>query len=87
MAYKPVAVMATSRGALGGARCIEHMRVALDSMMARVVLAREVIITSTAERIRDGRLVDPVSLDFAGGAVGALLQEIRLRAPPSAAGD
>jgi chromate reductase len=87
MAYKPVAVMATSRGALGGARCIEHMRVALDSMMARVVLAREVIITSTAERIRDGRLVDPVCLDFAGGAVEALLQEIRLRAPTSAAGD
>ena len=30
MAYKPVAIMATSRGALGGARCLEHLRVALD---------------------------------------------------------
>lgn len=80
MAYKPVAIMATSRGAQGGARCLEHMRVALESMMARVVLAREVVITSTAEKIRDGRLVDETSLGFACAAVEALLAEIRLRA-------
>ena len=78
MAYKPVAIMATSRGALGGARCLEHMRTALDSMMSRVVLAREVIITSIAEKIRDGRLIDETSLGFACAAVEALLREIRL---------
>src|SRR6266849_7966451 len=78
MAYKPVAIMATSRGALGGARCLEHMRVALDSMLSRVTLAREVTITSTADRVRDGRLVDETSLGFACGAVEALLKEIRL---------
>jgi chromate reductase, NAD(P)H dehydrogenase (quinone) len=78
MAYKPVAIMATSRGPLGGARCLEHMRVALDSMLSRVVLAREVTITGSAEKIRDGRLVDEASLDFACGAVEALLREIRL---------
>ena len=87
MAYKPVAVMATSRGPLGGARCLEHMKVALDSMMARVVLAREVIISAAAEKIRDGRLVDETSLGFAGAAVEALLQEIRLRSMADAAGD
>jgi len=78
MAYKPVAIMATSRGALGGARCLEHMRVALDSMLSRVVLAREVTITSTADKVRDGRLVDETSLAFACAAVEALLREIRL---------
>jgi chromate reductase, NAD(P)H dehydrogenase (quinone) len=78
MAYKPVAIMATSRGALGGARCLEHMRAALDSMLSRVALAREVLITSSADKIRDGRLVDETSLGFACGAVEALLQEIRL---------
>ena len=78
MAYKLVAIMATSRGALGGARCLEHLRVALDSMLSRVALAREVIITSSADKIRDGRLVDETSLDFACGAVEALLHEIRL---------
>ncbi len=78
MAYKPVAIMATSRGALGGARCLEHMRVALDSMLTRVVLAREVIITSSADRIRDGRLVDEICLGFACGAVEALLHEIEV---------
>jgi chromate reductase len=78
MAYKPVAIMATSRGPLGGARCLEHMRVALDSMLSRVTLAREVTITSSADRIRDGRLIDETSLGFACGAVEALLKEIRL---------
>ena len=78
MAYKPVAIMATSRGALGGARCLENMRVALDSMLARIALAREVIITSSAEKVRDDRLIDEVSLGFACDAVEALLREIQL---------
>jgi chromate reductase, NAD(P)H dehydrogenase (quinone) len=78
MAYKPVAIMATSRGPLGGARCLEHMRVTLASMLSRVVLAREVIITACAEKVRDGRLVDETSCGFACGAVEALLREIRL---------
>ena len=78
MAYKPVAIMATAHGSLGGPRCLEHMRVALDSMLARVVLAREVIITSIAGKIRDRRLVDEISLGFACAAVEALLREIRL---------
>ncbi len=76
MAYKPVAIMATSRGPLGGARCLEHLRVALDSMLSRVALAREVIITACADKVRDGRLVDEASLGFAFAAVEALLQEI-----------
>jgi chromate reductase len=78
LAYKPVAIMATSRGPLGGARCLEHMKVALDSCLSRVTLAREVIITAAETRIKDGRLVDEVCLGFAGGAVEALLNEIAL---------
>ena len=78
LAYKPVAIMATSRGPLGGARCLEHMKVALDSCLSRVALAREVIITAAETKIRDGRLVDETSLGFACGAVEALLNEIRL---------
>jgi chromate reductase len=78
LAYKPVAIMATSRGPLGGARCLEHMKVALDSCLSRVTLAREVIITAAETRIRDGRLVDETSLGFATGAIEALLKEIVL---------
>ena len=78
LAYKPVAIMATSRGPLGGARCLEHMKVALDSCLSRVALAREVIITAAETRIRDGRLVDETCLGFACGAVEALLTEISL---------
>jgi chromate reductase len=78
LAYKPIAIMATSRGPLGGARCLEHMKVALDSCLSRVTLAREVIITATESKIRDGRLVDETSLGFACGAVEALLKDIAL---------
>jgi chromate reductase, NAD(P)H dehydrogenase (quinone) len=78
LAYKPVAIMATSRGPLGGARCLEHMRVALDSCLSRIALAREVIISATESKIRDDRLVDETSLGFACGAVEALIAEIRL---------
>ena len=78
LAYKSVAIMATSRGPLGGARCLEHMKVALDSCLSRVTLAREVIITAAETRIKDGRLVDETCLHFAGGAVEALLKEIAL---------
>ena len=78
LAYKHVAVMATSRGPMGGARCLEHMKVALDSCLARVTLAREVIIAASETKIRDGRLVDETSLGFACAAVEALLTEIAL---------
>jgi chromate reductase len=78
LAYKPVAIMATSRGPLGGARCLEHMRVALDSCLSRIALAREVIISAADTKIRDGRLVDETCLGFTCGAVEALLAEIRL---------
>ena len=78
LAYKHVAIMATSRGPLGGARCLEHMKVALDSCLSRIALAREVIITAAESKIRDGRLVDETSLGFACGAVEALLGDIRL---------
>jgi hypothetical protein len=70
--------MATSRGPLGGARCLEHMRTALDSCLSRIALAREVIITAAETKIKDGRLVDETSLGFACGAVEALLKEIAL---------
>ena len=78
LAYKHVAIMATSRGPLGGARCLEHMKVALDSCLSRVTLAREVIITATESKVIDGRLTDETSLGFACGAVEALLDEIGL---------
>jgi chromate reductase, NAD(P)H dehydrogenase (quinone) len=78
LAYKHVTIMAISRGPLGGARCLEHLKVSLDSCLSRVTLAREVIITACDTKIRDGRLVDETSLGFAGAAVEALLHEIRL---------
>jgi chromate reductase len=78
LAYKPVAVMATSRGPLGGARCLEHMKTALDSCLSRITLSREVIVTACETKIKDGWLVDEMSLGFASAAIDALLNEIAL---------
>ena len=78
LAYKHVAIMATSRGPLGGARCLEHMKVALDSCLARVSLAREVVISACETKVQGGRLVDETSLGFACAAIEALLAEIAL---------
>jgi hypothetical protein len=47
-------------------------------MLARVTLAREVTITASADKVRDGRLVDETCLGFACAALEALLREIRL---------
>jgi chromate reductase len=78
LASKPVAIMTATRAALGGPRCLEQMRVVLDAMMARVVVAREAIITSVHDKVRDGKLVDETSLESASAAVEALLREIEL---------
>ena len=60
------------------------MKVALDSCLSRIALAREVIITAAEAKIRDGRLIDETSLGFACGAVEALLNEIALWKPEAA---
>jgi len=54
LAYKPVAIMATSRGPLGGARCLEHMRTALDSCLSRIAatVRRENSWFSSGETVR-----------------------------------
>jgi hypothetical protein len=54
------------------------MKVALDSCLSRVTLAREVIVTAAETKITDGRLVDEISLGFATSAIEALLKEIAL---------
>ncbi|HTZ36070.1 MAG TPA: NADPH-dependent FMN reductase [Stellaceae bacterium] len=78
LAYKPVAVMTSTRAPLGGARCLEHLRTVLDSCLSRIAVAREVVITAVQDKVCDGRLVDETSLGFACGAVEALLDEIAL---------
>src|SRR5438552_15714540 len=76
LAYKPVAIMATSRGPLGGARCLEHMRAALDPCLSRSALAREGISPACETKITDGSLVDHPSHPLARGPVQALPKAI-----------
>ncbi len=79
MAYKPVAIMATSRGPLGGARCLEHLRVALEldvcrgsRWRARSPSPRRPTKSATGGWSTRRRL------GFACGAVEALLHEIEV---------
>ena len=58
--------------------CITRARIRACGSLARVTLAREVIVTAAETKIKDGRLADEVSLGFASGAMEALLHEIAL---------
>ncbi len=75
---KPTLIMTASPAYTGGARAHAQMRETLASMLARVIARPQVVVASVHEKIRDGRLVDQVTLRFALAAVDDLLREIRM---------
>jgi chromate reductase len=82
---KPVAVISSSQGAIGGARAQAQVRQTLFAVLARTLPWPEVAIGNVAEKVREGRLVDETSLRFAVDNVRALVREIagaRRAAPP-----
>jgi len=71
MAYKPVAIMATAHGSLGGPRCLEHMRVALDSMLARVAEFYEEQVEASVKALTS--ILEPVMIIVIGSIVGFIV--------------
>ena len=78
---KPVLIMSCSPGFTGGARAHAQLREALASTLSRVVVHPPVVIAGVHEKIKDGRLVDASNIQFALGAIAALLAEIRHGSP------
>jgi chromate reductase len=83
---KPVLTMTASPAFTGGVRAHQQMNETLASIPARPVLRPQIVIGGVHEKVRDGRLVDEVTLRFALGGVDDLLDEIgALRFRPAAA--
>ncbi len=74
---KPVLTMTASPAFTGGVRAQQQMNETLLSIPARLVLRSQIVIGGVHEKVRDGRLVDEVTLRFALAGVNDLLDEIR----------
>ena len=75
---KPVLLMTSSPGYVGGARAHAQMQETLASVLARVVLRPQVVIAGVTQKIADGKLADATTVGFCLQAIDDLLAEIRL---------
>lgn len=70
---KPVVIITSSPGAMGGVRAQEQLRKTLYGTLSVLVPNPEVAIAGVADKIVDGKLTDEASLRHAVDAVRALL--------------
>jgi chromate reductase len=75
---KPVLIMTSSPGLVGGVRAHQQLRDALASSLARVVVCPQVAVSNVFQKVENGRLFDEASINFALDAIGALIREIEL---------
>lgn len=73
---KPVYVITSSPGAVGGARAQAQLNETLAGIGARTVLRPQSVIPAVHEKIVDGKFTDKGTLDFLIGGVDALLADI-----------
>ncbi len=76
---KPCLVLTASPAFTGGVRAQSQIAETLDAMLAHVVAVPQVVIASVHEKVADGRLTDPASLQFLAVAIDALANAIALR--------
>jgi chromate reductase len=76
---KPVLLMASSIGAVGGARAYAQLRQTLSSTLSRIVAMPDVLIGQVQAKVQDGRLTDATTLKYMLDALNVLLGEIRKR--------
>ena len=79
---KPVLILTSSPGMLGGARAQAQLRQTLAGTLSRVVAVPEVLIANVAAKVQDGRFVDATSLQFMLEAFDSLLVEIHRAIEP-----
>ena len=77
---KPVLVMSSAASALGGARAQLQLRELFASTLSRVVARRQIVVGNTAEKIKNGELIDLATLAFIDAGIADLLDEIALLA-------
>jgi chromate reductase, NAD(P)H dehydrogenase (quinone) len=74
---KPVLIMTSSPGILGGVRAQAQLRQTLAATLSRVIAVPEVVISQVQGKVTDGHLTDGTSLKLMLEAFEVLLSEIR----------
>ncbi|MEK1839015.1 NADPH-dependent FMN reductase [Pseudomonas sp. NPDC089918] len=75
---KPVLIMTSSPGMLGGVRAQSQLRETLSATLSRVISRPQIVIPHVTQKIEDGRFVDETSIEFMLAAVDDLIREINL---------
>jgi chromate reductase len=73
---KPVFVLTSSPGSVGGARAHAQINETLASIGARTVLRPQAVVSAIHQKIEGGRLTDSATLDFLMDGVADLLRDI-----------
>jgi chromate reductase len=75
---KPVLIMTSSPGLLGGLRAQSQLRETLSATLSRVISCPQIVIPGVNQKIRDGRFVDETTIEFMLAAVDDLIGEINV---------
>lgn len=70
---KPVLIVSTSGGALGGVRAQAHLKNILGAVLAKTFVWQEIAITNANSKVKEGRLADQPTEDFLFEAVRAFV--------------
>lgn len=81
---KPVLVMSTSGGALGGVRAQAHLKYILNGMLARVFPWQEIVVTHANQKVKDGIFEDETVEAFMSDAVRSFLEWVEATSPAKA---
>jgi chromate reductase len=78
---KPVLIITSSPGAIGGARAHHQIREAFSATLSRVVARPQATISAVTQKLTAGEVTDEATRLFLVEAVGDLLAEIRRTRP------
>lgn len=78
LANKPVAMITTGTGAIGGVRSQAHFHEVFLSTASRIVPGKQVVISFVDKKLTDGRLTEQVTKLFMLAKIDELLAEIAL---------
>ncbi|MNP12448.1 NADPH azoreductase [compost metagenome] len=74
---KPVLIMTSSPGVLGGVRAQAQLRETLSATLSRVIRGPQIVIPGVIEKIQNGSFIDEKTIEFMLAAVDDLISEIK----------
>lgn len=78
LANKPISIVTTGTGAIGGVRSQAHFHEVFLSTASRIVPGKQVVISFVDKKLTDGRLTEEVTKLFMLAKIDELLAEIAL---------